>query len=50
MDYGIKGTDVIDLKFSMSGLQKGTVTKVGGGTLTTDIYILLKNHMTNLST
>ena len=50
VDYGIKGTDVIDLKFSMSGLQKGTVTNVGGDTLTTDIYILLKNHMTNLST
>lgn len=49
VDYGIKGTDVIDLKFKMTGLQKGTVTNVGGGTITTDFYVLLKNHMTDIS-
>lgn len=49
VDYGIKGTDVIDLKFKMTGLQKGNITKQGGGTVETDCYMELKNHMTDIS-
>ncbi len=49
VDYGIKGTDVIDLKFKMTGLQKGEITLQNNTTVETDCYVKLKNHMSNLN-
>lgn len=49
VNYGIKGTDVIDLKFKFTGLQKGTVTLTDNTQVTTDYYVKLKNHMSDIS-
>lgn len=49
VDYGIKGTDTIDLKFKLAGLQKEKVTLQSGQQVETDLYVKLLNHMPNLS-